>query len=385
MPAAGPAGPGRDEASAPDAGPIARYRALRRAGVLKPDPEQELAAEKLESLHHALAHYQAASGPAGWRARLGLARRPKAPAPQGLYLFGGVGRGKSMLMDLFFEGAPVDARRRVHFHAFMAEVHDRLHRWRSGAEPRPKIRGAETGDDIVLLAHALAAETSLVCFDEFHVIDIADAMILARLFTRLFDLGVVMVATSNQAPDDLYKGGLQRHLFEPFIALVKQRLDVLELDHGIDYRIDRLKGATLYHQPLGEGASAALARTFRDLTDEAEGRPFTLAMKGRSITVPKAARGVAWFDFEALCGQPLGAADYLALAGRFHTVLIDGVPRFITLIDALYEHRACAVIAAAVPLDRLNGLETHRQEFERTTSRLIEMQAEDYRARPHLT
>ncbi|MCB9947063.1 MAG: cell division protein ZapE [Rhodospirillaceae bacterium] len=378
-------------------GPIFRYRALRASGALKPDPEQELAAEKLQALHHALVDYQPQSGVTGWRARLGISRRPKEAAPQGLYIFGGVGRGKSMVMDLFFETAPVAAKRRVHFHAFMLEVHDRLHAWRKAPHNRPQIRRAgRDADDIQVLAHVLADEVWLLCFDEFHVVDIADAMILGRLFTQLFELGVVVVATSNWAPDDLYKGGLQRELFLPFIALLKERLDVLELDHGVDYRIERLKGQQLYHHPLGAQSSRALARAFAEITDGAEAAPDSLILKGRTLEIPRAARGAAWFAYEDLCERPLGPADYLALAVHFHTVLVDGVPRFtedkrnaakrfITLIDALYEHRSYAIIAAEVAPDRLNGTETHALEFTRTVSRIIEMQAEDYRQRAHLT
>ncbi len=378
-------------------GPIYRYRQWLAEGALKPDPEQELAAEKLQLLHHALTNYAPQSGVTGWRARLGITQRPREPAPQGLYLFGGVGRGKSMLMDLFFETAPVEAKRRVHFHAFMLEVHDRLHRWRSDPHIRPRIRRAgKDADDIQVLAHVLAEEVWLLCFDEFHVVDIADAMILGRLFTQLFERGVVVIATSNWPPDDLYKDGLQRDLFLPFIALLKEKLDVLELDHGIDYRIERLKGQQLYHHPLGAAASRALARAFNEITDGAEPAPDHIVLKGRRLEIPRAARGAAWFAYEDLCERPLGPADYLELAVQYHTVLVDGVPRFtedmrnaakrfITLIDALYEHRCYAIIAAEVPPDRLNGTETHALEFTRTVSRIIEMQAEDYRQRPHLT
>ncbi|HET8727159.1 MAG TPA: cell division protein ZapE [Alphaproteobacteria bacterium] len=375
-------------------GPLAVYRALVRDGAVKPDPMQELAAEKLESLHHALRHYQPSSGASGWRVRLGLARRPD-PAPQGLYLYGGVGRGKSMLMDLFFRSAPVEAKRRVHFHQFMLEVHDRLHEWRrSVASAFDKKRGRHMADPIPPLAAELAEEAWLLCFDEFHVVDIADAMILGRLFTALFDAGVVVVATSNWAPDDLYKDGLNRQNFLPFIGLLKEKLDVLHLAGGIDYRLARIKGMRVYHEPLGPQARGALEEAFADLTDGAAAAPTSLPLKGRTLEVPKAARGVAWLNFADLCERPLGAADYLALAGAFHTVLIEGVPvmdetrrneakRFMTLVDALYEHKVNAVVSADGPPDRIYVGETGAVEFQRTVSRLMEMQAADYLMAPH--
>ncbi len=375
--------------------PLEDYRALRRSGALKPDPFQELAVEKFESLHHALRGYRPQTGVTGWRERLGLARRRSA-APQGLYLYGGVGRGKSMLMDLFVRTAPVERRRRVHFHAFMLEVHDRLHQWRRATADRAGRRDGNGSDPIPPLARQIAEETWLLCFDEFHVVDIADAMILGRLFTELFELGVVVVATSNWPPDDLYKDGLQRDRFLPFIALLKDRLDVLEIDGPVDYRLARLHGMQVYWHPLGHAASAGLERVFAELTDGAAGAPDVLLLKGRRLEIPRAAKGVAWFPFEDLCGRPLGAADYLALATHFHTVVIDGVPhltearrneakRFITLIDALYEHKAYAVIAAAAAPGRLHGGDSHGFEFGRTVSRLMEMQSADYLGRHHLT
>jgi cell division protein ZapE len=369
-------------------GPLPAYRALRRGGALHHDPGQELAAEKLQSLHNALRGYSP-SGRGGWKARLGLARRSGEP-PQGLYIFGGVGTGKSMLMDLFFESAPLEKKRRVHFHAFMQEVHDRLHAWRQDPASKGK------GDPLPKIAGAIAEEAWLLCFDEFHVVNIADAMILGRLFETLFAAGVVVVATSNWPPDRLYEGGLQRERFLPFVDLVKERLDVLELDSGVDYRQQRLKDITVYHAPLGPRAEAALDKAFADLTEGAGPAPDTVYYKGREIPVPLAARGVARFSFADLCERPLGAGDYLAIAGLYHTIVLSDVPvlssekrnearRFMTLIDALYEHRVKLVISAAAPPERLYPSGDGALEFQRTVSRLQEMRSADYIAKAHMT
>ena len=370
-------------------GPLALYRARRADGRLAADPAQALAAEKLEGLFRALADYRP-NDDGGWRARLGLARR-QGPAPQGLYLFGGVGRGKSMLMDLFFAAAPVERKRRVHFHAFMLEVHERLHRWRAKDVAE---RGGK--DPIPPLAMKIADEAWLLCFDEFQVTNIADAMILGRLFGAVLERGVVVVATSNTAPGDLYAGGLQRELFLPAIRMLEERLDLLELDGDVDHRRARIKGMTVYHQPLGAVATAALDAAFARLTDGAAGAPATLRVQDRAFTLPRAAHGVARASFAELCERAVGAADYLALATHFHTLVLDDVPalgaerrnearRFLTLIDALYEHRAKLICSAAASPDALHPAGGHAAEFRRTASRLIEMQSADYLATPHLT
>lgn len=371
-------------------GPILALRRLRRGGQLQADPAQELAAEKLQSLHNGLVGYAPDGGENGWqgrwKARFGLGRR-KTEAPQGLYLFGPVGRGKSMLMDMFFDSAPVAAKRRVHFHAFMLEVQARLTALREQGK---------RDDPLMAVAREIASQAWLLCFDEFQVTDIADAMILGRLFEGLFDLGVVLVATSNTEPGELYKDGLQRDSFTPFIALIMARLDVLALGEGRDYRLDKIRGSRVYHTPLGPHATAQLDGIFASLTDEAAAAPCRIKVLGRNLNVPLAAKGVARFDFDGLCRQPLGAADYLAIAIHFKTVFVDGIPqlgpeerneakRFVTLIDALYEHRVKLVCSADVAPEALYPSGDSAFEFQRTVSRLMEMQGSDYLVAPHLT
>jgi cell division protein ZapE len=370
------------------------YRARLAAGSIKADPAQAFAVEKLETLSRALASYKPDPSPGFWRASLGFARKfgteQRGAPPTGLYFFGGVGRGKSMLMDMFFAHAPVAKKRRVHFHAFMLEVHGRIHAWRQSGEAK---KG--DGDPIPPLAGALADEAWLLCFDEFQVTNIADAMILGRLFGAMLDKGVVVVATSNLEPDDLYANGLQRERFLPAIELLKQKLDVLALDGGIDYRRIRIRSLPVYHSPLGTAASGELEKAFATLTEGANVGELTLDVGGRALVLRRAGGGVAFETFEHLCMRAVGAADYLALARTCHTLVLDGVPilaadkrnearRFVTLIDALYEHRAKLVMAAEAPPEALHPAGDHAFEFQRTASRLHEMQSEDYLAAPHL-
>lgn len=364
-------------------GPLFAYRQMARDGALQPDPYQELAAEKLQSLCRALASYEPSGGMSGWKAVFGLARRKEEP-PLGLYLYGAVGRGKSMLMDLFAASAPVERKRRIHFHQFMIEVHDALHRLRQAQK-----KSGEREDPIDLVAEEIAKTVWLLCFDELEVRDIADAMILGRLFEALFEHGVVMVCTSNTPPDDLYKGGLQRELFLPFIEVIKNRLDVLELTAQRDYRQARLAGREVWLTPPGEAATAALDALFADLAGGAPSVAEELTVKGRKVKVPAAANGVARFGFDDLCREALGAEDYLAIARHYRMVMIDGIPvmdesmrnetrRFITLVDALYENRTRIAATAAAEPEALVAGQTHAAEFRRTASRIAEMRSVDW-------
>ncbi len=354
------------------------YAALIQAGELRPDPAQKRAAEALDRL---------SLKPPGLVSRL-LGRGGDGPA--GVYLWGGVGRGKSMLMDLAFDTLDIEPKRRVHFHAFMLETHARLR----------AARESEEGDPIEPVAEQIAEEARLLCFDEMQVNNPADAMILSRLFGKLLERGVKVVTTSNRPPADLYKDGLNRELFVPFIALIERDMIVVEVDGPTDYRLDRLAGVDTWHVPNGPGASAALSQAFFQLTDyPVEDRAKVPAEDidvggGRKLHVPKSLKGVAVFSFKRLCGEARGAADYLAIARRFHTVILVGIPvmnrdmrneaaRFVTLIDALYEHKVKLLAAADAEPAALYPAGDGSFEFARTVSRLEEMRSAEYLAQGH--
>jgi cell division protein ZapE len=378
-------------------GPLAEYRSLLAEGSLRSDSAQAKAVSRLQSLHLAVeSHVHRLSGEnASWLGRIGLGGRASPPelqwtplsadpsmVRQGLYLFGDVGTGKSMLMDLFFATSTVPQKRRVHFHAFMRDVHASIHRWR-------QEKAAKDSDPIPPLAKAIATESWLLCFDELQVNDIGDAMILGRLFAALLQEGVVMVITSNRPPEDLYKDGLQRERFLPFIALIREHLDVLEVNGGTDYRLGRSRGLDVYYTPLSDAADEALAECFDRLAGGNAAEEETMEVQGRRWTVPRAADGVAWLTFEQLCQTNLGAADYLALASRYRAVILEDVPRlspenrdaakrFVTLIDALYEAKVIFVCSAESPPESLYTGGSGAFEFHRTVSRLMEMQSQDY-------
>ncbi|WP_085810512.1 cell division protein ZapE [Sphingomonas sp. TZW2008] len=354
------------------------YDALIIAGELRPDPEQAAAAMRLDALANELEHPRTT----------GFFRK-KAVPPRGIYMWGDVGRGKSMLMDLFFANVSIDRKRRVHFGEFMLEVHGRI------AVERRK----ELGDPIAPVAAALAEEARLLAFDEMMVTNSPDAMILSRLFTALIESGVTVVTTSNRPPADLYKNGLNREHFLPFITLIGERLDVLALNGPVDYRRDRLGQQDTWLVPNGPAATAQLSAAFFRLTDyppeDREHVPAEeMTVQGRTLRVPKALKGVAVFSFKKLCGEARGSADYLAIARRFHTVILVGVPvlgpenrneaaRFVSLIDALYEHKVKLLAAADAEPDALYPLGDGRFEFQRTVSRLEEMRSEEYLAQGH--
>ncbi len=371
---------------------LSRYQALVDSGEISFDAAQAAVARRLSALNDRLADYRLArrkSSALAW-----LFSRGQKPEPvRGLYIWGDVGRGKTMLMDLFMEASPVRHKRRAHFHEFMADVHERIHAWRQ------KLKAGEVkGDDpIAPVAAELAEETWLLCFDEFSVTDIADAMILGRLFGKLFEEGVVVVATSNVVPDQLYRDGLNRALFLPFIRLLQERMDVLKLESRTDFRLEKLAGQPVWLTPPGADADRAMDAFWSRLTGGVEGEATTLQVKGRQVPVPRQAHGVARFAFADLCERPLGASDYLAIAHTFHTVMLDRIPvmkglekrneakRFITLIDALYDNQVKLVASAGAEPTRLYLSDSGTEEFEfhRTASRLIEMRSDEYLALPH--
>ncbi|MCA1378527.1 MULTISPECIES: cell division protein ZapE [Bradyrhizobium] len=366
------------------------YQAEIASGAIEPDPAQAEVAEAYAALDLRLSTYKP-TRKQGLLSRL-FSSGDKDEAPRGLYIHGEVGRGKTMLMDLFFQHSSVEHKRRAHFHEFMADVHERIYDYRQSI-----ARGEIADSDVIALtANAIFEESWLLCFDEFHVTDIADAMILGRLFAKLFELGTVVVATSNVAPDDLYKGGLNRSLFLPFIKQISDHMDVARLDARTDFRLEKLQGVPMWLTPADGDADAALDRAWKRMTGGAKCRSRDISIKGRILHVPCSAHGVARFSFADLCEQPLGASDYLRLAHDYHTLLVDHIPvmdlsqrnaakRFITLIDTLYDNAVKLMASAdANPISLYLATDgTEAMEFNRTASRLIEMSSESYLALPH--
>jgi cell division protein ZapE len=373
---------------APPRSPLEHYRALQQTGQLQPDETQWRAAQAFDALHHKLKRYRLPK-----RRLFPVGRDNAGGEVKGIYLHGDVGRGKSFLMDLFFSGVTLAKKRRVHFNAFMTETHQRIHEWRNLSDEERQARAEfvrDAGDDpIAPVATRIASEATLLAFDEFQVTDVADAMILGRLFEKLFALGVIIVVTSNTAPDRLYERGLNRGLFLPFIVLIKERMEVITLDGPRDYRLERMDGLTVYLTPLTGETEAAMDAAWKRLTDCERGSAQTLIVMQRKLVVPEAAKGVARFTFDTLCGCALGAPDYIALARAFHTLMIDKVPRFgpeqrdearrfTLLIDTLYDERVKLICSAAAPPMELCGKCEDADWFKRAASRLVEMQSAEY-------
>jgi cell division protein ZapE len=367
---------------------VEQLRAMTEAGALQPDAAQMQVAVKLDRILTELKARKPASKSSALGWMFAQRRKPQTPI-MGLYVHGSVGRGKTMLMDLFFKLAPIEKKRRAHFHEFMADVHSRIH------EHRQKLKAGETkqADPVPPVAAALRDEAQLLCFDEFTVTDIADAMILARLFTELFARGCILVATSNVEPDNLYRDGLNRGLFLPFVGLLQQYVEIASLDSPTDYRLEKLESLPVYVAPLSPEASAQMDRAWSRITAGKPEVPTTIEMKGRVVEVPRASGRHARFTFDELCARPLGASDYLAIAQRFDVVFVENIPhlgpenrnetkRFIILIDALYDARvrlfASAVAMPEALLTAKRGTEGF--EFDRTVSRLFEMRSTDYLA-----
>ncbi|MDA1058453.1 MAG: cell division protein ZapE [Proteobacteria bacterium] len=347
------------------------------------DPVQSAAVERFAELEKELAQFSRCGG----RFFSRIVGKGKRPTPKGLYLWGGVGRGKSILMDLFYQNIESVPKKRVHFHAFMLDVHARVFQLRR--DP------SNNGDPLKEVAKQIATETTLLCFDEFQVTDTADAMILSRLFKKMFERDVIVVATSNRPPLDLYLGGLNRDLFLPFVDMLIDRSVVSHLDGAKDYRLEQLRSIGVFHTPLGPTSDSELAAAFHQLTGRDRGDPLELRVQGRSLTVQSTASGAGQMTFAELCERPLGSADYLAIAETFNTLIVSGIPlmgpekrneakRFTTLIDALYEHRVNLICSADAAPDQLYPDGHGSFEFARTVSRLMEMQSPDYMALAHI-
>ena len=368
-------------------GPLELYKARLVAGEIQEDAHQKIVIDRLELLHQELSKKRVSPCFSLFKKLFFLAEENKKH-PRCLYIYGPPGRGKSMLMDLFFETAPVWPRKRVHVHPFMQAIHERLHLLRTGNE------SGDISDPLGRMARVIAEESSLICFDEFQVEAIADAMIVRRLFEKILSYGVTVVATSNTAPQHLYEGGLQRERFVPFIDLIFEKFDVLEVGRGNDYRRDRLKSVGVWHYPLDESSRGNLEAAFDQLTNGQTGEPTSLTVQGRSLQIQRQAAGVAFFTFEELCNRPLGPSDYGAIACSFQTILISDIPvltasdrnaakRFATLIETLYEQKTKIVCSAAALPDELYREGDGAALFGRVASRLEEMQAEDYLAEAH--